>query len=234
MTMTPIRGLIFDFDGLILDTETPAFQSWQEIYQEHGCSFSLDAWAVALGTADRGFDPCAALEAQLGRSLDHTALRARRQARKFVLMEALAVLPGVAEYVEAAQRLGLRLGVASSSPRAWVEEHLARFGLLDSFNCVSCVEDVPRAKPDPALYRRTLAALGLRPDEAVAFEDSPNGATAARAAGIFCVAVPNALTCWLPLEHADLRLTSLAEIPLDTLLTRVQRTRPAPQGQPGP
>lgn len=223
--MTPIGGLIFDFDGLILDTETPAFQSWQEIYQEHGCTFSLDAWAVALGTADRGFDPCAALEAQISRTLDHAALRARRQARKDVLMAELVLLPGVVDYIDTAKRLDLRLGVASSSPRSWVEHYLAGFGLLNFFECVSCVEDVPRAKPDPALYQRTLASLGLRPEEAIAFEDSPNGITAARAAGIFCVAVPNAITCRLPVEHADLHLASLAEIPLDALLRHVDAVR---------
>jgi HAD superfamily hydrolase (TIGR01509 family) len=218
----PIRGLIFDFDGTILDTELPAFRAWQEIYEEHGCTLALTAWAAALGGSGKEFDPCAHLESLVGRQLDRETLRARRQIRKLELLAAEVVLPGVVEYIEGARLMGLRLAVASSSPRDWVEEHLRRFGLLEAFDCVSCAEDVERVKPDPALYLRTLENLGLRPDEAIVVEDSPNGIAAARAAGIFCVAVPNVLTRGLATDHADLHLTSLAELSLESLVEQVQ------------
>lgn len=220
-----IRGLIFDFDGTILDTEMPAFRAWQEIYEEHGCTLPLAEWAKALGGSGRDFDPCAYLETLIGRELDRSALRSRREVRKLELMAAEAVLPGVLEYIDAARTIGLRMTVASSSPRSWVVEHLDRFGLLDSFACLNCADDVERVKPDPALYLRALDQLGLQAEEAIVIEDSPNGVAAAKAAGIFCVAVPNALTCELPLNHADLRLTSLLDMPLSALIEAAHARR---------
>ncbi|MGD9893364.1 MAG: HAD family hydrolase [Dehalococcoidia bacterium] len=220
-----IRGLIFDFDGTIVDTELPAYQAWQEIFEEHGCSLPLLEWAQSLGGGDRGFDPCLHLEMQLGRALDQTALRERRQARKIELLAAEVLLPGVVEYVEAARRLDLRLAVASSSPRDWVVEHLDRFGLLDFFHSVSCADDVARVKPDPALFERALNLLDLQPEEAIVIEDSPNGITAAKAAGIYCVVVPNALTRELSIGHADRRLECLLDLPLESLIAIVARER---------
>ncbi len=217
----PIRGLIFDFDGTILDTETPALRSWEEVFEEHGRVFPFESWAAGLGGDGAGFDACAHLEQLLGRPLDRETIRTRRNQRKLALTVAGVVLPGIVDCLDAAGRMGLKRAIASSSPRAWVEEHLARLGLLQVFDAISCRDDVCRVKPNPALYTRTLDLLGLRADEAIVIEDSPNGIAAARAAGIFCVVVPNPLTCRLPVEQADLRLASLAEITLEGLLTRV-------------
>lgn len=217
-----IRALIFDFDGLILDTEIPAYQSWQEIYEEHGCFLPLSEWAVAIGTTTSIFDVCQYLEEQVGRPLDRAALRERRQQRKLELTLLQAALPGVLDYVAEAQRLGLRLAVASSSSRAWVSDHLMRLGLYDAFDCVLCSDDVARVKPDPELYLAAMKCLGVEAEEAVALEDSPNGITAAKRAGLFCVAVPNKLTGQLSIEHADLQLSSLADLPLPKLLARIE------------
>jgi HAD superfamily hydrolase (TIGR01509 family) len=226
-----IRGLIFDFDGTIVDTEMPAYQAWQEIFEEHGCSLPMIEWTRSLGGGDRTFDPCLYLEAQLGRALDHATLRQRRQARKRELLAAEVLLPGILAYVEAARRLGLMLAVASSSPRDWVEEHLDRFGLLESFDCLSCADDVARVKPDPALFQRALNLLGLQPHEAIVIEDSPNGITAAKAAGIYCVVVPNALTRDLSIGHADLRVECLADLSLEALIDLHSRERRASRGR---
>jgi len=130
------------------------------------------------------------------------------------------VLPGIHDYLRGARDLGLKLGLASSSSVNHVHGHLQRLELLHYFDATKCFEDTEAHKPEPAPYRAVLDELGVAPYEAVAFEDSPNGVTAARAAGIFCVAVPNAVTCRLPLEHADHRLASLAEEPLEQLLGR--------------
>ncbi len=224
MRARAIRALIFDFDGLILDTEGPEFQSWCEIFAAHGCQLDLASWAVTIGTAN-AFDPYAELEARLGRAVDREAVRARRRERNAALLAAETIRPGVGEYVAAARRMGLRLGVASSSPRSWVAGHLARLGLLDRFDCLRCVDDVRQAKPDPELYLAALSALEATPEEAIALEDSPNGVLAAKRAGLFCVAVPNPLTARLPLDHADLRLDSLADLPLEALLRRIEGAR---------
>lgn len=216
-----MKLVVFDFDGLILDTEVPVYDAWQEIYGEHGVSLAFDKWAQCIGTADV-FDPCVELATALGRALDAATLRTRHRVRTDALIAAQAILPGVRDYVDAAQRLGVRLGVASSSSRRWVEGHLERLDLRGSFEVIRCADDVPRVKPDPALYRAVLEATGVRPEDAVALEDSPNGVLAAKRAGLTCVAVPNALTARLDLSAADLRVVSLADLPLPELLARLR------------
>ena len=215
-----IRAIVFDFDGLILDTELPEFQSWQTIYQAHGCMLPFAVWATCIGTTE-AFDPYAYLEEQLGRAVDREAVRLQHRQQCDALIAAQAVLPGVHDYIADARRLGLQLGVASSSSRAWVHGHLTRLELHQHFVCIACRDDVPRTKPDPALYQAALAALGVRPEEAIALEDSPNGILAAKRAGLFCVAVPNVLTRQLPLDHADLQIPSLAALPLSELLRTI-------------
>jgi HAD superfamily hydrolase (TIGR01509 family) len=217
-----IRALILDFDGLILDTEGPAFQSWAEIYEGYGVTLPLSKWAAAIGASLEAFDPHEYLESQLDRTLDREALQARQRARESELIDAESILPGVGEYVAEAKRLGLKLGLASSSDCEWVHRHLGRLGLRDQFDCIKCADDVERLKPHPDLYRAVLDELGLRGDEAIALEDSPNGITAAQAAGIFCVVVPNPLTRRLCTSDADLRTDSLGDLPLLELLRRVE------------
>jgi HAD superfamily hydrolase (TIGR01509 family) len=212
------KALIFDFDGLILDTEVPDYQSWEEIYQSYGCSLPLSEWSACIGTLSGTFDVCGFLEKQIGRAVDREEVRSRRRKRYAELVAAQAVAAGVEETIAEARRLGLRVGLASSSTRDWITGHLSRLGLAASFDCIRCAEDVTHVKPDPELYRSAVAALGLQPHEAIALEDSPNGVLAAKRAGLFCVAVPNTLTCQLPLDHADLRLTSLTELSLATLI----------------
>ncbi len=220
-----IRGLIFDFDGLILDTEIPIFKSWQEIFEEHGCTLTISDWADYLGRSPDSFDPCDKLEACLGHSVDREALHARQRVRERELIEEGGVLPGVVDYINEAKNLGLKLAVASSSPRSWVHGHLARLGLKDEFHCIRCGDEVPEAKPAPDLFLAVLSCLSLKPDEAIVFEDAPHGVTAAKKAGIFCVAVPNELTRALSFDHADLELSSLSECTLAELLQRVNEMR---------
>ncbi|MDQ2745047.1 MAG: HAD family hydrolase [Chloroflexota bacterium] len=218
-----IRAIIFDFDGLILDTEMPAFQSWQELFAEHGQHLPLEVWARAIGASLAEFDTAVHLQELVGLPLDLDALRAARLARKVELLAEADALPGVREYIAGARRLGLRLAIATSSGRGWADAQLARLGLLEAFEAIVCADDVQAAKPDPALFLAALRRLGVTADEAIAIEDSPNGITAARAAGIFCVAVPNELTLQLGVDHADLVLSSLEEMPLKELLVRATR-----------
>jgi HAD superfamily hydrolase (TIGR01509 family) len=216
-----IKALIFDFDGLIVDTEGPDYQAWQETYESFGCTLPLAEWAAEIGTYG-AFDPYDYLARQLGRPIDRAAVQARRRARFAALIEQQAVLPGVEGYIQDAKGRGLRVGIASSSPRSWVVGHLVRFGLEQSFDCIKTADDVERVKPDPALYLAALDALGVQAQEAVAFEDSPNGALAATRAGICVVVVPNRLTQQLAFDAANPRLTSLAEMPLAELLARIE------------
>jgi HAD superfamily hydrolase (TIGR01509 family) len=218
-----IQAVIFDFDGLILDTEFPEFQTWQEIYQAHGCQLALEVWATGLGTSAEAFDPYAHLAGQAGCPIDREAIQQQRCQRYVELLGAKAALPGVRDYILEAKRLGLRLGVASSSSREWVVGHLTELGLSSYFDCIKCRDDVVRVKPDPALYQAVVESFALQPSQAIALEDSPNGIAAAKRAGLFCVAVPNPLTRQLSLAHADLMVSSLADLPLQRLLEHVQR-----------
>ena len=217
-----IKAVIFDFDGLIIDTELPEYQSWQEIFQGYGCDLPVPVWSVCIGTSFSGFDPHEYLEDQLGRSVDRGRILERHHERKMQLVERREALPGVRDYLDAAQGLGLGIGLASSSRLDWVEPQLSRLGLRHYFEAIRTRDDVEMTKPHPALYRRALEDLGVAPGEAVALEDSPNGALAARRAGIFCVAVPNELTGQLDIEAADMKLTSLEELPLKELIGRIE------------
>ena len=209
-----VAALIFDFDGLIVDSETPGFQAWSEVYATHGCSLPFDVYSACIGTIG-GFDLHAHLEEQSGRSLDRAALERACNRRWQQLMNAQPMLPGVAACVSFAKRRGLKLAIASSSTQKWVTRHLRKFELLDQFDAICTSDHVSAVKPDPALYLLALEKLGVKADEAIAFEDSPNGILAAKRAGIFCIAVPNSLTKDLSLELADRRLGSLAEFDLD-------------------
>ena len=216
-----IRAIIFDFDGLILETEGPAYRSWEEVYQRFGMALPFSTWSTIIGTSHGKFDPRLELEKQVKSEVDWEAVEAGRQAREYALIEGLETQPGVKGYLEDARRLGLKTGVASSSSGKWVRGHLTRLGLMDFFACICASDDVQHTKPDPELYRCVLRGLEVKAEEAIALEDSPNGIHAAKLAGIYCVAVPNLLTSQLNLEQADFRLDSLDEMPLEQLLSQV-------------
>jgi HAD superfamily hydrolase (TIGR01509 family) len=220
-----IRALIFDFDGLILDTEEPIFRSWKELYLSYQFDLSLTSWADTIGRseAEAPFDPRQDLEKRLGYSLDWTEIGPRRRQRELELIAAQPVLPGVEDYLKNARQLNLKIGLASSSDINWVAGHLARLGLLSYFDCLRTSDDVVYTKPAPDLFLAALECLNVDPQEAMVFEDSPNGILASRLAGIFCVAVPNLLTRQLDLAQADLRLNSLADLSLDKLLQQVEK-----------
>ena len=216
-----IKALIFDFDGLILDTETPEYETWRELYREFGQDLGLQTWGQIVGGAGASdFRPLPHLQGLTGRDLSAFNLSGRASERNLARISAQSPLPGVLETLRAAQRRGLRLAVASSSPHHWVDGHLARLGLTEFFEVVCCAEDVSRTKPEPDLYLAALEALGLHPAEAVALEDSPNGVTAARRAGIFVVAIPNPVTAQLKIVGENLRLGSLVELGLDEILDK--------------
>jgi len=214
-----IRALVFDFDGLILDTEEPVYRSWLEVYEAHGEELPFERWVQIVGSTTTGFHPQHYLEERLGRSLPKEVLD-RRIGRRTELVLANKLLPGVVEHLDAARALGLKLGVASSSTREWVTGHLARLGILERFECVRCRDDVTNVKPEADLYLAVLECLGVGASEAIAIEDSPNGITAAKRAGMRCVAVPNSITACLDLGQADVLLGSLAEVTLAELLLK--------------
>jgi HAD superfamily hydrolase (TIGR01509 family) len=224
----PIRALIFDFDGLMVDTETPALHSWQEIYAEYGVTLSVHNWAATLG-ANTGFDAHAHLVA-LVRERDpllaeqliaeRDLILARRQARKDALSADQPLLPGVAELLAEAHTAGLPCAVASSSSRRWVEGWLRRLDVYHAFTTIVTADDVAATKPAPDLFLTAATRLGVPPSACLVLEDSPNGILAARAAGCPVVAVPGAVSRQIPLPPADLILPGLAQTSLAELRAR--------------
>lgn len=213
--MTTIRALVFDFDGLICDTESSAFETARAIYREHGVELTLAQWQHRIGTSGRPW--YADLEAAVGPLANRDELVERRRLAHTAQVRSQAAEPGVEQFVADAARRGLLLAVASSSSAGWVREHLARLGLLDHFTVLSCAGGGVPTKPDPAVYLRAVEQLGVDPRDAVAFEDAPHGIAAAKAAGLWCIAVPNRLTGDLDLSAADAVVPSFTALTVEGL-----------------
>jgi len=209
-----LKALLFDFDGLLIDTEGPSYRSWAELYEQHGHELTLDAWAAAIGTIG-GFDPEADLS-ERGVALEEHHLEGRRR-RDMELCDVEEMRPGVVELLDAAEQRGIRVAIVSSASNWWIEHHLGSRELLSRFELLVCANgDAERAKPRPTLYLEALRLLGVAAADAMAFEDSLNGVVAATGAGIYTVAVPNEVTSALDFSAADRIVGSLHEIDLDS------------------
>jgi putative hydrolase of the HAD superfamily len=217
----PAAGLVLDFDGLIIDSESACLTAWREEYARYGLSLDLDQWVAAVGTHDPSVDDYGVLGGLVGPSFDRSACERRHQARERELVDACELLPGVAGWLDEADELGVPCAVASSSTRAWVVPRLDRLGIADRFTAVICREDVGRVKPAPDLHLAAAAALGVPARRCVAAEDSVNGVVAAISAGCLCVLVPNPVTAGQRCDLPVLRASSLLELRLADMLTRL-------------
>jgi len=216
-----ITSLLFDFDGLILDTETAEIRTWQKLYAEYGYPFPHDDFIQTVGGYGIShFDAALHLHDLTRGSLNADVLRIRFRNESADEILRSPVLPGVTDIITEAKRRSMKLAVASSSPHSWVDTHLTRLGLYQQFDQIICGDDVPfgRTKPKPDLFLRALDQLHVRANEAMIFEDSPNGVEAANAAGIAVVLAPNPTTLLLPFKGNYLKLRSLAEMSLDEMI----------------
>jgi HAD superfamily hydrolase (TIGR01509 family) len=214
-----LRALVFDFDGLILDTETALIDAYGDVHGAHGVPFDKPLFTRSVGHADYAFDPWRGF----GPDADRVRLEAERQVFNRSRNQAQAVLPGVVALIDEGRQAGLSIALASNSSHAHVEGHLGRLGLLGRFGFIACRDDVKAPKPEPDLYSLVLTHLGIRGRDAVAFEDSHTGTLAAKRAGLWVVAVPNASTGHHDFGNADLRAASLADCRLADLVARFGR-----------
>lgn len=221
-----LRAIILDFDGLIIDSETPLFDIWQGIYAAHGGTLTLDQWQHALGT-DGGFDEYAELARQTGVTLPREAWRATVRAELTRRCEAEPLQPGVLDRLLEARGSHIGTAVASSSASSWVEPWLERHDLRRIIDVVCTRDHVTRVKPAPDLFLLAADRLGVSPEECVVFEDSPNGLRAARAAGMWAVGVPRGLTRRLVLPNPHVVLESLAACTLADLPVALAGAAPA-------
>lgn len=214
-----IRALVFDFDGLILDTETPWVDAYSDVHALHGVSFDRDLFMHSVGHVDCPFDPWDGF----GAGRDRGALDSEMRFYKQIRILAQPILPGVVAMLDEARARGLAVALASNSPRLHCDQHLRRIGLRDRFHFLGCREDVASPKPEPDLYRLAVERLGLQPQEAIAFEDSFAGSLAAKRAGLWCVAVPNPASAHHDFSHVDLRVDSMADVTLEGLIGQFSR-----------
>jgi HAD superfamily hydrolase (TIGR01509 family) len=211
-----IRALIFDFDGLVIDTETPLIDAWAAIHERAGLAYARSSAIGLIGHSGIEFDPWSAF----GPGANRTALEEEHRLLYREMCLRQPVLPGVRAYLEGARPEGIKLAVASNSSHRHVDGHLARLGLIGFFDLIRCRDDVKQSKPAPDLYISVLDHFGFAPAEAVAFEDSAPGTLAARSAGIWTVAVPNPSTRRHDFSAAHIVVPSLADRPLAELLSR--------------
>jgi HAD superfamily hydrolase (TIGR01509 family) len=211
-----LAAIVFDFDGLIVDTETPGFVSWQEVYEEFGATLKIDDWRHATGYIG-GFDPAVHLEHLLGRRLDWSQIIPKREARNWELTLQASTLPGIEALFRSARERQLQIGVASNSGKGWVEGGLQRLGLRGYVDAVVTRDMVINPKPAPDIYLKTVQTLCVEPHLAVALEDSEPGCRAAKQAGLKAVAIPNRFSERQDLSIADLVVKSAEELDLDRL-----------------
>ncbi len=220
------EAVVFDFDGTILDTETPLFEAWSDTYRHFGVEpIGLDLWVRSLGLPSNHPDHLnrrALLEELMGRSLTEAdeQIIAKRMVEQ--CLDEQPLRPGVVDVLDQAQELGLGVALASSSPRDWIERHLEPRGLLDRFTFLSCAGPGVPGKPDPTTYRMACEALDVDPVRSVALEDSPTGVKAANSAGLTTIACPNPISRLLDFSHADRIVESLVDVDLRSFHESIQ------------
>ena len=213
-------AVVFDFDGLLMDSEWVIYQSARSAFEAHGHQLSVEAWATVVGINDDHHgtwwdDLCEAAGASGFARAEFDALHEegpRREALRAAMLD-LPLLAGAAALVDGLAAAAVPLAVASSSSTGWLERHLERLGVRHRFGPLVGSDLVGGVgKPAPDVYLRACADLGADPARSVAIEDSAHGVTAAKAAGMVAVAVPSRITRFNDFAHADLVVESLEHL----------------------
>lgn len=214
--MSDKQALIFDFDGLIIDTEAAEVAAWREEFAQVGLALDLDAYIATIGTNGPDVHRQAALLANRpGETRSEAQIQKDHNARSIEAGLKLPPLDGVLALLERAKAIGLLLAIGSSSDDRWVHTLVDGLGIKNQFDLIVTFDDVELAKPAPDIYLKVLEKLDVKPENALVLEDSYNGVIAAHYAGIRVVAVPTALTKHLDFSLAEEVLNSLADLRLE-------------------
>ncbi len=216
-----ITAFIFDFDGLIIDTEYSSYQTWFDIYQTYQIDLPMTEWIKCVGSSNDEFDPIRYLRTKTDAFLDETKIRKQQFERHHNISHSMPILPGVETYLNYAKQNNIKLAVASSSSYRWVSSHLETKGLLTAFDLIITADDVDRVKPAPDLFIKVKEEFGLKDYEGIIFENSAHGILAGFLSKLFCVAVPNTITQGLNFEKADLVIKGLDTISPPELLRQL-------------
>jgi HAD superfamily hydrolase (TIGR01509 family) len=226
--------VLFDFDGTLWDSEAAVFEVFRELYRHHGHDLPVETWAAAIGTVG-GFDPYATLQHLVAGALDLAAVEAQTEDRIAAAAAGVPLRPGIEAFLDDVDRAGLPRAIVSSDTTEWVMTHLRRLRRVEGWAAIVCADGArERAKPSPALYVEALQLVGVSEADAIAFEDSPNGIRAAKAAGIACVCVPNALTAELDLSGADARFQTFEGLHLREVVRGLCDRRRVPSDDAAP
>ena len=224
-----IKGVIFDFDGLLVDTESVWYEAFKEVLLEkHSVELDLAGYSQCIGTGNEVLYPY--FHEITGKSIDCKQLENEAYDKFKDKMKMPILREGVKEYLDEAKQNNLIIGLASSSSREWVMRYLEQLDIIGYFHAINTKDDVTRIKPDPELYKKTLRDCNLLPTEAIAFEDSLNGLKAAKQAGIRCVIVPNNVTRNLEFINHDYQLDSMKQEAMSEVIKKIARNCGAPSG----
>jgi putative hydrolase of the HAD superfamily len=216
------RGIIFDFDGLIVDTETVWYEAFKEaLFNSHSVELGLPGYANCIGTGNEVLYKH--FREVVGNTVDCEQIENDALLIYTNKMQEPVLREGVKEYLEEAKSHNLIIGLASSSSKQWVTTYLEQLGIIQYFDVINTRDDVNKVKPHPELYVKTLKDCVLLPTETIAFEDSLNGLTAAKKAGIRCVIVPNDVTSNLPFNNHDYHLNSMKQESLEQVMKKLGR-----------
>lgn len=198
------RGIIFDFDGVIVDTEGAVYEAWREVFLAHGVDLPLDLYSRCVGSDHGTWDPKSYFESITGHRPDWPKILDEKNRRTRELLAGSGPMPGIRETLEFLATQPVALAVASSSSRNWVGGWLDRLQLARFFHCWHGRDDVENVKPAPDLFLLAARSLRLQPSQILVIEDSANGLRAAQAAGMQTLVVPNAITRWqgIDLDYA--------------------------------
>ena len=202
MGMLP-SAVLFDFDGILVDTEWAIYQAWLDTFRKEGHDLPLSLYTRCIGSDFDTWSPKAYLEELTGNDFDWTKMDEDRQVLIRAELDEYGPIHGVTGLLGEIRRRGIPLAVVSSSSHSWVDGWLERLELAAFFQEVVCRGDAPRIKPAPDLYLAAAERLGLEPESCLVIEDSLNGLLSASAAGMRTWIVPNRVTSALDFSDAD-------------------------------
>ena len=213
-----LKGIIFDFDGLIIDTEMPCCNAWTELFGQYGFIFTIEDYQKIIGTGLDYYDPSKHLSQLINGLVSPQEILELNRSRTLQLLDSQPMLPGVLDFIISVNRLGIPLALASSSSREWIEGYLLKLNIRKYFDVVCTSNDVENIKPFPDLFLLAAQKLGIDPSEALIFEDSQNGVKAAKAAGIPCIAIPSDITRSTDLSLATRIVDSFMDLDIQELI----------------
>lgn len=214
-TSEQTKAVLFDFDGIIIDSEWPIYESWQRVFEGEGHTLALETYVKCIGSDFDTWSPEKYLEDLTGKNYDWPVINAQRQVELEADLVGVEPLPGVLslfEKLKSADYAHVKLAIVSSSSHRWVDAWLDKLDLLRYVDEVVCRGDAPRIKPAPDLYLEAVRRFSLLPEECLVIEDSLNGVIAGNAAGCVTLAVPSRLTHILDFSLADAVAESLEEL----------------------